>query len=496
MFNFTLLKLKIHSVIKNGIFLLISISLCGALHFTPALAQASSTLDTQKISKHIISPDLETSESAETKPRYQTWAQSALHLIDSLFLNSIQDFPSEEEVKSHPWKYPGDWLENNLWSNGPGLLLLFFLSAFFSTINFYSSMTRADTSLQISSRYLLAWILVNYTLAMILLFLILPEENKFEKIDQTTFLYCLIATAFPELAANIKLQMGDGKAALDIMKYKTQVAQYIDNHIARSVNREKSYYMRFLESFYENNTQEFKIRFTNFMNSNITDPVEIETYTGFLQANPISPGDILSEVQKSPETSQKFLSFFWDIVENIKSFPEWELINGFNYRLTPENAKALVTADITTVGKFMKSRNKDPEFSELSERTHINSTELNAAYFIVKKAWALRFKRALKLGFAGMTILALLILLMIKQGDHNQNSIDDESNEENIRDNQFTSTEDISNDELDLYLNGGIATEDISSDELDLYLNGGIATEEIVPNSKLDPSKKVANDKK
>jgi len=375
----------------------------------------------------------------------------------TLFHNiSNYTYESEKDAEDKIWYERWyEWSKSTFLKNGPGLLLLLFLSAFFSTINFYSGMTRADSSWQISYRYLLAWILVNYSLAMILLFLIIPENVYLREINRTMFLYCLIATAFPELAANIKLQMGDGKAALDLMKYKTKVAQYIDNQIGRGIERDKNYYLRFLESFYENKPQEFETRFTNFMNSNISDPVEIQTYTELLKAAPISPGDILSEVQKKPDLTQKLLSFFGDIVENIKSFPEWELITAFNYRLSPENAKALVTSNITTVGKFMKSRNKDPDFIKLSEKTHIKSTELNAAYYIVKKAWSLWFKRTLKWGFAGMAILTLLIYLITKQESHYQNSVAmpadeylSDSSEEPVNDlEEFPSDESLNLDE-------------------------------------------------
>lgn len=408
MFIFTRIKLRTYPVIKSGVLLLTLMSLFyGAFHPTTALAQ---------------------------------------------------EYPSKAEVQSEAWyKSVARDLQSNLFESGPGLLLLLFLSAFFSTINFYSSMARADTSLQTSFRYLLAWILVNYTLAMILLFLIIPKDVNLQEISQTMFLYCLLATAFPEIAANIKLQMGEGKTALDLMKYKTKVANYIDDQIARSIEREENYYLWFLESFYGNKPKEFEARFTNFLNSRITDLVEIQTYTGLLKANPISIRDILSEVRKNPDTKQKLLSFWGDIVENIKSFPEWDIITGFNYRLTPADAKALVAANITTAGKLMKLRNNDPDFVDLGGKTNIKPSELNAAYYIAKKAWAARLKNALKFGLTGITILALLTFLLFLQESHFSSSID-------ITD-VHLQTEEISNDDF-IDEEDPLDMEGISSEEI------------------------------
>lgn len=438
MFISAQIKLKAHPTVKNGMFLLILVSLIfGTLCPTTSLAQ-----------------------------------ELAADLGQEFPLMS-QNYPSKTDVQSEAWyKSVGRDLQTNLLENGPGLLLLLFLSTFFSTINFYSSMARADSSLQTSFRYLLAWILVNYTLAMILLFLIIPKEVNLQEISQTMFLYCLIATAFPELAANIKLQMGEGKTALDLMKYKTKVAQYIDDQIARSIERDENYYLWFLESFYNNKPREFEARFTNFVNSRITDQNEIQIYTELLKANPISSRDILSEVRKNPGSKQKLLSFLGDIVENIKSFPEWELITGFNYRLTPADAKALVAANITTVGKLMKLRGKDPDFIDLGQKTNIKPSELNAAYYIAKKAWVTRFKRTLEFGLTGAAILALLIFLVFLQESHFSNSID-------VTDDSLQ-TEEISNDDF--------------IDEEDPLDSEGILSEE-VPNTEVpDDEHQSANE--
>src|SRR5262249_43734263 len=62
-------------------------------------------------------------------------------------------------------------LVHNVLPSAPGALLLLALSLLFSTINFYSELPEEHRTVRRTARYLVPWVFLNYTFALILLVL-------------------------------------------------------------------------------------------------------------------------------------------------------------------------------------------------------------------------------------------------------------------------------------------------------------------------------------
>src|SRR5262245_6644631 len=148
----------------------------------------------------------------------------------------------------------------------PGALFLLGLSLLFSTINFYTELRRRQRDLHQAFRYLLVWSFVNYVFALLFLTLIVPDEVSLASVNRTLLMYCLVATALPELSANIRLQLGrSDQRALDLYKYKMKVSDLIARRMDRASSRAQSADRAFLEAHYESRPEEFVRRFRIFL---------------------------------------------------------------------------------------------------------------------------------------------------------------------------------------------------------------------------------------
>ena len=249
-------------------------------------------------------------------------------------------------------------ISNLVLPNVPGALLLLALSICFSTINFYTEVPVNKRSIKGSGRYLVLWICINYLFALFILLLMLPETVVLSSISKTLFVYCFLATAIPELAANLKLQFAGSQQTIDLYKYKSQVSGIISHRVASSVAQSRSLQLIALSHHYYGRLDEFLDRLSILMNQEgVTDTEreKLNRLSDSLRAEPIR-GEARRTMQlegQYADIADKLLQFFEQDILAFSKSPAAHLMKHLQPHLGIEEALRLVDAGVTSAPLFM-----------------------------------------------------------------------------------------------------------------------------------------------
>jgi hypothetical protein len=309
----------------------------------------------------------------------------------------------------------GTLLRTRIAPSLPGALLLLGLSVLFSMINFYTELRRRQRGLRRAFRYLLLWVSVNYVFALLFLLLILPEGMGLASpMSRALLMYCLVATALPELSANIRLQLGrSDERTLDLYKYKLRMSDLITERMDRASAQRQSRDRAFLEAHYESQPDEFVHRFRVFLQEGELSDAE-QTYMHGRMDDPAmkSAPAILAAVGGRPALMRKLLDYFADDVERFRESPKARLLTDIRLDPTRDEVHRLVEAGITTARGFLYRTMFEFQRQKLAGATHITSQRLRELRVSTHDAWRRRRRRQIAAAAAGLIGIAAVVLLL------------------------------------------------------------------------------------
>jgi hypothetical protein len=324
----------------------------------------------------------------------------------------------QNESSAGFWGNVAKLFETKVAASLTGGLLLLGLSVLFSTINFYSELRRRQRPLRHAFRYLLLWVSVNYVFALLFLVLILPEEMSLASLSRTLLMYCLVATALPELSANIRLQLGRSEErTLDLYKYKARVSDLIAQRMDRASAQKQSRDRAFLEAHYESQPEEFVHRFRIFLQEGDLSESEHAFMRGRIQDPAMkSSAAILATVGERPALMRKLLDYFADDVQRFGESPKARLLTDLRLDPTRDEVHQLVGEGITTARSFLYRTMFEFQRQRLAEKTHIATQRLRALRVSTHDAWRRRRRRQIRALALGLVGLAAMVLLLAWHG--------------------------------------------------------------------------------
>jgi len=312
---------------------------------------------------------------------------------------------------------PGFWENltaffcNLILPNIMGAMVLFIMSSLFSGINFYSAIQMKRHAFRVMARYLVPWIFFNYLFALLVLFLILPENMSLSQVNKTFFVYCLVATAMPEIAANIKLQLGNSSNAIDLYKYKSRVSDLITERLDVSVTEQQSKELMALAFFYYENLDQFLTKLTIFCNQdNLTDE-DINNVNALREKIKRHPVDgkaarVMELEREHHSIVPKLIEFFREDIHRFLASPVADLMDKLSPLLSIAEARKLVEMGVTNPGCFLWRCRFNGMRKRLSEKTGIDETRLSSLYFSTR---ATQRKRSLFLLKCIIIVAAVVI---------------------------------------------------------------------------------------
>lgn len=317
------------------------------------------------------------------------------------------------------WANIGKLFQTKVAPSLAGALLLLGLSVLFSTINFYTELRRRQRGLRRAFRYLLLWVSVNYVFALLFLVLILPEGMSLASVSRTLLMYCLVATALPELSANIRLQLGRSEErTLDLYKYKARMSDLIAQRMDRASAQRQSRDRAFLEAHYEGQPEEFVHRFQVFLQEgDLTEAEQAHMRTRTEDPAMKSAHAILAAVGGRPALMRKLLDYFADDVDRFRESPKARLLTELRLDPTRDEVHRLVEAGITTARGFLYRTMFEFQRQKLGGATHITPQRLRALRVSTHDAWRRRRGRRFWIGTAGLVGVSVVVLLLVWHGN-------------------------------------------------------------------------------
>ncbi len=303
---------------------------------------------------------------------YRTWVSIYILLTCSLLLfaavhdisyakeqnSSFENNIYENEAPPETIENLKALLKNLIIPNIPGMGMLLVMSSFFSSINFYTAVQQRRHSFHVVTRYLAAWIFFNYLFALLILLLILPADLTLSEINKTLFVYCVVATAMPEIAANLKLQLGNSTSAIDLYKYKIKVSNLITERLGISEAEQRSKELMALAFFYYKRLDQFLDKLLIFSNQENLSAKEIEDIDEFrkkLEEHPVDgrPGRVMQLKREHFKMVPKLIEFFREDIQSFKASPVADLLDKLHPLLDIDEARRLVEAGVTNPRGFL-----------------------------------------------------------------------------------------------------------------------------------------------
>ena len=293
----------------------------------------------------------------------------------------------------------------------PGLFVLLIFSIFFGTINFLSELPEKQKPIRRAYWYLLVWISVNYFLSLTVLLLIIPENVNLSIIDRTLLIYCLVATALPELSSNIRLQMGQSSQSLNLHKYKVMVSDLITQRLNEATNEERSRALESIAHIYSSRLTKFRERLNLLSLEPDLTPEEKSSLTDLLASlkNPdsLSKGASVSSVMRNHEVLiPRFLLFFRDQIEQFQKSVVANLMNRLASNVQLEEANKLVKIGITSLARFMWMSKLRFLRARLASEAGIPEERVQQIYFSTRGKLSLNRRGQVR----GTLVVVMLIL--------------------------------------------------------------------------------------
>ncbi len=320
----------------------------------------------------------------------------------------------DEKPGNTPWSKIKTLFDRIILKAVPGSLLLLFFSVFFSSINFYGILPQEQQSLRRSWKYLFWWVTINFVFAMIFLLLILPDDVTLTHINKKLLLYCLVATALPELSANIKLQFGKSEEqSLNLYKYKNKVATIIAKQLNKSYQHKRNEDIAHLSHFYTDRLDHLKNKLQGFLHYVHLSEDEKNGYMELLKKDyDTTSENLISQFTKKEDLIPSLLEYFGDDINNYKESPVFKLMSGLHPILYVQDTRKLVEKGIVNPRQFVRRTMFKSQREKLFKDTQIDINHLNLIHFSTRKV--IRKKRFNRIKAAAIfSILTITILFLI-----------------------------------------------------------------------------------
>jgi len=291
------------------------------------------------------------------------------------------------------------WLTNffmiNVVPNLQGALLLLLVSTLISTLTFNSELKRSELSAKGSLRYLILWIFGNYIIALVLLVLFLPENKGFNLVDRQFFLYCVIASAMPELSAYLKVQIGGSKQGINLYKYREMFTKFVSTRVNSLTEQNEWQESYMLKSVFLGRSQELCEKMITFSNmSGLSDEEKTAVLACLPSKKDESPDDCIDRLFKlTPEIQEKLLMFFREDVRRYEQSARARLEKKLYPPVTAGEAQQLVTNGVISPVKFFIKTIGSKRRKKLADATHIDNAKLSLIHHEMRDSASSRLKR-------------------------------------------------------------------------------------------------------
>lgn len=301
---------------------------------------------------------------------------------------------------------------NILISSLPGAMLLFLFSAVFSSINFFTDLSDQTKYGYHVYKYLAVWILVNYLLALVILLVILPDTVGLDKITTQLAYSVFLATAIPEISANLRLQLGKSSRSLDLYKYKTKISGLIAERVSEAVIDRRSQQLLSLALYYNKNIEQFSRKLLIFTSqSNLTDE-EKDSLNALRERidrekESFNIERIVSElIGNTNSVVPKLVSFFRNDIRKFESSPVSRLMKSLHPLVTLDESRKFVKCGISSPGKFSRKCFSKKGRNILSNLSGVELPRIEEIYYSSKDVTNKRIYRNVFLTLIAGIVLA------------------------------------------------------------------------------------------
>lgn len=306
--------------------------------------------------------------------------------------------------------------------NLPGATLLLVICILISTLTFFADLKRNNLPGWGSSRYLFLWIFGNYSFALVLLVLILPEGSRLDQLDRTLLLYCIIASGLPEMSAYIKIQLGNSNKGVNLYK----IREMFTNYIARQVNS-------LSESNEWHELQLFKyafigklplldqklIAFTNVCDFSDTEKQQILACLPSANNNDLDAA-VNGLLKLSPVIKTKLFSFFREDIRRYQTSSSAKLVKNLYPPISAMEAQNLVVNGIVSPFRFLLRTLGNRQRNKLANVTHIENDKLALIHNELRGVYRVKFKRFIAGIFIFIVFVAISSFILGKQMEMTQ----------------------------------------------------------------------------
>jgi hypothetical protein len=227
-------------------------------------------------------------------------------------------------------------------------------------------------------------------------------------------MYCLVATALPELSANVRLQLGrSDERTLDLYKYKAKMSDLIARRMERASAQAQSRERGFLEAHYESQPDELVHRVRIFAQHGDLSEAEQAHLRDKLDDPALKCAEaVLDLVGQRPALMRKALEHFADDIARFRHSPKARLLAEIQLDPTREEVHRLVEAGITSARGFLVHTTFAFQRQRLATATSIPGPRLRAlrvSTLDAARRRRRRYARAIASGLVGAA--AVLVLL-------------------------------------------------------------------------------------
>lgn len=291
----------------------------------------------------------------------------------------------------------------------PGATLLLVISILISTLTFFADLKRSNLSGRGSSRYLVLWIFGNYSFALVLLVLILPEGTRLDQLDRTLLLYCILASGLPELSAYMKIQIGNSNKGVNLYKIREMFTDYIARQVnSISENSEWRELHLFKYAFIGKLglLDEKLIAFSNVCNLSDAEKNEILACLPSANNNDLD-ASVSGLMGLRSDIKTKLFGFFREDIRRYESSTSAKLVRNLYPPISAMEAQSLVMNGIISPLRFLIRTLGSSQRSKLANITHIENEKLALLHNELKGIYRLKFKKFM------MGIFVLFIFVII-----------------------------------------------------------------------------------
>lgn len=277
----------------------------------------------------------------------------------------------------------------------PGTVVLLIVSVLISTLTFFADLRRSNISGKGSSRYLALWIFGNYSFALVLLILILPEGTSLSSPDRTLLLYCIIASGLPEFSAYMKIQLGDSKNAVDFYRFREKFTQFVAEKIASDEDIYERKIFQLLRFEFDEEPEHLNdklITFTNVCDFSDNEKTEILACLPSANENRVDKS-VEGLMTLNPVIKNKLFNFFREDIRRSRASLAAKLVQNLYPPVSAQQARNLVRNGVISPMRFFLRTVGKSQRNKLSGTTNITSDSLALIHNELRGVYREKFKR-------------------------------------------------------------------------------------------------------